>query len=181
MPLQDRFTSCMEKISSEVRGLPVYGIGHSTGAMLTLLINSRFAVRCDGNILLSYNNRPAQDIIPFLASFVAPGARAVGPLLSQAASNPIGMSMASLYDNAKTMAPSLVKMGLPAFEQISPVFMDVVCFQSPPPFTSLNNTREAGLCSWTALYRLKVDRNGLPAQKKLLSSSEPTTLHLVPC
>lgn len=117
----------MEKIDSDVRGLPVYGVGHSTGALLALLINSRFSMRCDGNALLSYNNRPAHDVIPFLAPFVAPGARAVGPFLSQATANPVGTSMASLYDTAKTLSPSLVKMGLPAIEQISPMFMDVVC------------------------------------------------------
>ena len=116
----------MDKIDADVRGLPVYGVGHSTGALLALLMNSRFSMNCDGNALLSFNNRPAHDVIPFLAPLVAPGARAVGPFLSQAAANPIGMSMASLYDTAKTLSPSLVKMGLPAIEQISPIFMDVV-------------------------------------------------------
>lgn len=117
----------MEIIQDDVRGLPVYGLGHSTGALLTLLINSRYSVRYDGNILLSYNNRPAQGVIPFLAPLIAPGARAVGPFISEATANPIGMAAASLYDTAKTLSPSIVKMGLPAFEQISPVFMDVVC------------------------------------------------------
>jgi hypothetical protein len=139
--IQDAFTSCMDAIESDVRGLPVYGVGHSTGALLTLLINSRFSMRCDANILLSYNNRSAHEVIPFLAPLIAPSARAVGPLLSQAASNPIGMSVASLYDAAKTLAPSVVKMGLPAFEQISPVFMDVVWPLFESDFTASGVTR----------------------------------------
>lgn len=149
----------MEKIDSDVRGLPVYGVGHSTGALLTLLINSRYAVRCDGNALLSYNNRPANNVIPFLAPFVAPGARAVGPFLSQAAANPIGMSMASLYDTAKTLSPSLVKMGLPAFEQISPVFMDVVCgspllgdFQVLETYQIHPHSIRLGLCVYSVYW-----------------------------
>jgi hypothetical protein len=120
-----------------VRGLPVYGVGHSTGALLTLLINSRYSAQCDGNVLLSYNNRPAIEVIPFLAPFIAPGAKAVGPFLSQAASNPFSMSAASLYDTAKTLAPSLIKMGLPALEQLSPVFMDVVWPCSKDKFTNV--------------------------------------------
>lgn len=168
--IQDAFTSCMDKIDSDVRGLPVYGVGHSTGALLALLINSRFSMCCDGNALLSYNNRPAHDVIPFLAPFVAPGARAVGPFLSQATANPIGMSMASLYDSAKTLSPSLVKMGLPALEQISPVFMDVAHGRqewSPSPSETANLIRSYYSAPRTMLMRFTDD--GLDETSELTS------------
>jgi hypothetical protein len=48
------------------RYLPVYGIGHSMGCKLHLLINSLFAVERAGNILISFNNYPVNQAIPFL-------------------------------------------------------------------------------------------------------------------
>lgn len=82
--LQYKSDACLKSIAPEVRGLPVFGVGHSLGSLLTLMLNSRFAVHRDGNALISFNNRPATDVIPFLSPFLAPGTRALGPILSQA-------------------------------------------------------------------------------------------------
>lgn len=46
--------------------LPIYGIGHSLGCKLHLLICSLFAVERAGNILISFNNYPLRQAIPFL-------------------------------------------------------------------------------------------------------------------
>lgn len=46
--------------------LPVYGLGHSMGCKLHLLINSLWEVERAGNIYLSFNNYPAQAAIPLL-------------------------------------------------------------------------------------------------------------------
>ncbi len=48
------------------RYLPTYGIGHSMGCKLHLLIGSLFSVEREGNILISYNNYPVRRAIPFL-------------------------------------------------------------------------------------------------------------------
>lgn len=48
------------------RYLPVYGIGHSMGCKLHLLIGSLFSVERAGNILISFNNYPVNQAIPFL-------------------------------------------------------------------------------------------------------------------
>lgn len=45
--------------------LPVYGIGHSMGCKLHLIIGSLFEVKRAGNILISFNNYPAKKAIPF--------------------------------------------------------------------------------------------------------------------
>jgi hypothetical protein len=45
---------------------PVYGIGHSMGCKLHLLIGSLFDVERAGNILISFNNYPARDAIPMV-------------------------------------------------------------------------------------------------------------------
>ncbi|OCR00402.1 hypothetical protein BCD67_12885 [Oscillatoriales cyanobacterium USR001] len=45
---------------------PIYGIGHSMGCKLHLLIGSLFDVERAGNILMSFNNYPARDAIPMV-------------------------------------------------------------------------------------------------------------------
>ncbi len=46
--------------------LPIYGVGHSLGSKLHLLIGSLFEVSRAGNILMSYNNHPARRAIPLV-------------------------------------------------------------------------------------------------------------------
>ena len=46
--------------------LPIYGIGHSMGCKLHLLIGSLFSVERAGNVLISFNNYPVKKAIPFL-------------------------------------------------------------------------------------------------------------------
>ncbi len=47
------------------RYLPIYGIGHSMGCKLHLLIGSLFTVERAGNILISFNNYSANRALPF--------------------------------------------------------------------------------------------------------------------
>lgn len=51
------------------RYLPIYGIGHSMGCKLHLLIGSLFPVDRAGNILISFNNYTASEAIPFVQQF----------------------------------------------------------------------------------------------------------------
>ncbi|MFB2978684.1 DUF1350 family protein [Microseira sp. BLCC-F43] len=51
------------------RYLPIYGIGHSMGCKLHLLIGSLFSVERAGNILISFNNYAARDAIPLVDQF----------------------------------------------------------------------------------------------------------------
>ncbi|MBD2593293.1 DUF1350 family protein [Nostoc spongiaeforme FACHB-130] len=46
--------------------LPTYGIGHSMGCKLHLLIGSLYSVERAGNILISFNNYAAKDAIPLV-------------------------------------------------------------------------------------------------------------------
>ncbi|MCM0592066.1 MAG: DUF1350 family protein [Gloeotrichia echinulata DEX184] len=46
--------------------LPIYGMGHSMGCKLHLLIGSLFRVERAGNILISFNNYAASDAIPLV-------------------------------------------------------------------------------------------------------------------
>ena len=49
--------------------LPVYGLGHSMGCKLHLLIGSLYGVERAGNILIAYNNYPVKQAIPFGEQF----------------------------------------------------------------------------------------------------------------
>jgi hypothetical protein len=46
--------------------LPIYGVGHSMGCKLHLIIGSIYEVERAGNILISFNNFAARNSIPFL-------------------------------------------------------------------------------------------------------------------
>lgn len=65
----NRFENILERlqkqgeISSGV--LPVYGLGHSLGCKLHLLIGSLYEVERAGNILIAFNNYPVKQAIPF--------------------------------------------------------------------------------------------------------------------
>ena len=49
--------------------LPIYGVGHSMGCKLHLLIGSLYDVDRSGNILISFNNYPASRAVPFMEQF----------------------------------------------------------------------------------------------------------------
>lgn len=76
-----------------------------------------------GNILLSYNNRPATDAIPLLSPFIVPSAQALGPVLSALASNPLASSAtARATELLKGISPSAVRQAMPLIEQLQPVY-----------------------------------------------------------
>lgn len=51
------------------RYMPIYGIGHSMGCKLHLLIGSLFKVERAGNILISFNNYSAREAVPLVEQF----------------------------------------------------------------------------------------------------------------
>ncbi len=65
----NRFETILERLhktNSLGQGyFPIYGIGHSMGSKLHLMIGSLFEVPRAGNILISFNNYPVRRAIPF--------------------------------------------------------------------------------------------------------------------
>ena len=65
----NRFETILERLhktNSLGQGyFPIYGIGHSMGCKLHLMIGSLFEVPRAGNILISFNNYPVRRAIPF--------------------------------------------------------------------------------------------------------------------
>ena len=70
-----------------VSDLPTYGLGHSLGSLIQMLIGATYPAPRNGNILMSFNNKNVLDSVPFFAPFIAPGARVLAPILSQVRSH----------------------------------------------------------------------------------------------
>ncbi|GLI63271.1 hypothetical protein VaNZ11_006176 [Volvox africanus] len=104
--------------------LPTYGVGHSLGGLIHLLISARYAVQRSGNVLMSYNNRPASDVIPLLSPLIVPSARVVGPLVNQLAASPLRSTVESITETVKGLSPSIVRQVLPLLEQLAPIYLD---------------------------------------------------------
>jgi len=62
----DRTLEILHKTTLRKRYLPIYGVGHSLGCKLHLLIGSLFPVERAGNILISFNNFAARDAVPLV-------------------------------------------------------------------------------------------------------------------
>lgn len=66
----NRFETILDRLQKTQaigkRYLPIYGVGHSLGCKIHLLISSLFEVERAGNILISYNNYPVRRAIPLL-------------------------------------------------------------------------------------------------------------------
>lgn len=65
----DAFNNTLTEVRSRYlrrQYLPIYGVGHSMGCKLHLLIGSEFPQERAGNILIAYNNYPLKNAVPML-------------------------------------------------------------------------------------------------------------------
>jgi len=66
----NRFETTLNRLQAtsvlRKRYLPIYGVGHSMGCKIHLLIGSLYSIERAGNILISFNNYPARRAIPFI-------------------------------------------------------------------------------------------------------------------
>uniref|UniRef100_A0A2P2LUM1 Uncharacterized protein MANES_08G097800 n=1 Tax=Rhizophora mucronata TaxID=61149 RepID=A0A2P2LUM1_RHIMU len=86
--VQFKFDRCFRFLQETVQDLPTFGIGHSLGSVIHLLIGSRYAVQRNGNVLIAFNNKEAGSAIPLFSPVLVPMAQSIGPLLSQIAESP---------------------------------------------------------------------------------------------
>ncbi|KAG6503428.1 hypothetical protein ZIOFF_035741 [Zingiber officinale] len=104
--VQFKFDRCLRFLQDSVNDLPTFGIGHSLGSVIHLLIGSflsllslytdivvtcicsRYAVQRCGNILMAFNNKEASSAVPLFSPVIVPMAQSIGPLLSQLTSSP---------------------------------------------------------------------------------------------
>jgi hypothetical protein len=86
--VQFKFDRCLRNLDEPVNDLPTFGVGHSLGSVIHMLIGSRYAVQRSGNVLMSFNNKEASSAIPLFSPVIVPMAQSFGPILSQLTSYP---------------------------------------------------------------------------------------------
>lgn len=124
---QFKFDRCSRQLRSELPdSLPIFGLGHSLGALTQLLIGARYAVERTGNVFLSFNNKEATTAIPLLAPVLAPMAKNFGPLLTQLTASPqLRMGAEMALKQLETLTPPLFRQVLPLVEQLPPLYADL--------------------------------------------------------
>ncbi|KAL8153144.1 hypothetical protein V2J09_010904 [Rumex salicifolius] len=120
----DRCLRCLQEVATD---LPTFGIGHSLGSVIHLLIGSRYAVQRNGNVLMSFNNKEASVAVPLFSPVFVPVAQRFGPLLAQIASSPtVRFGAEMTLKQLENLSPSVMKQVLPLVEQLPPLYMDLV-------------------------------------------------------
>jgi len=124
---QFKFDRCLRYLQQPVKELPSFGVGHSLGSVIHLLIGSRYAVQRSGNVLMSFNNKEASSAIPLFSPVIVPMAQSFGPILSQLSSSPtIRMGAEMAMKQLQSLSPPIMKQVLPLVEQLPPLYMDLV-------------------------------------------------------
>ena len=120
-----KFARAAARLEAEAEGLPVFGVGHSLGCVLHLLIGSRYPVQRQGNVFMSFNNRPATDAIPLFSPVVSPAAAALGPLFRQLAESPLSAPLDNISEQVRSLSPPVVQQFLPLLDQLRPLYEDL--------------------------------------------------------
>ena len=120
------FDRALRALGDEAAGLPVYGVGHSMGALMHMIIGSRYALPDRvANVLISFNNKPATDAVPLFTPVVAPGLQNLSPLIASVADSPFREPLRGAEARLRAQAPEAVRELLPVLDQIEPVFREV--------------------------------------------------------
>ncbi|XP_056698924.1 uncharacterized protein [Spinacia oleracea] len=94
--VQFKFDRCLRSLQETVGDLPTFGIGHSLGSVVHLLIGSRYAVQRNGNVFMAFNNK-AETTLKQLENLSPPIMKQVLPLLEQLP--PLYMDLAKGREN----------------------------------------------------------------------------------
>ncbi|CAB4263859.1 unnamed protein product [Prunus armeniaca] len=125
--VQFKFDRCYRFLKETVQDLPTFGIGHSLGSVIHLLIGSRYAVQRNGNVLMAFNNKEASSAVPLFSPVLVPVAQGLGPILSQIASSPtVRFGAEMTLKQFENLSPPIMKQVLPLVEQLPPLYMDLV-------------------------------------------------------
>ena len=124
--VQFRFDRCVCALGDEIANLPVYGVGHSMGALMHMIIGSRYALPDRAaNVMVSFNNKPATDAVPLFAPVVAPGLQSLSPVISGIVDSPLRAPSRAVEAQLRANAPPVVRELLPVLDQLEPVFLEV--------------------------------------------------------
>uniref|UniRef100_A0ACD5UB39 Uncharacterized protein n=1 Tax=Avena sativa TaxID=4498 RepID=A0ACD5UB39_AVESA len=125
--VQFKFDRCLRNLVEPVNDLPTFGVGHSLGSLIHLLIGSRYAVQRSGNVLVAFNNKEASLAVPLFSPVIVPMAQSFGPILSQLTSSPtIRFGAEAAIKQLENLGPPVVKQLLPLLQQLPPLYMELV-------------------------------------------------------
>lgn len=125
--VQFKYDRCIRTLHGTVDNLPVFGVGHSLGSVIHLLIGSRYAVQRNGNVFMAFNNKEASSAIPLFSPVIVPMAQSFGPLLTQLTSSPTILRGAEMaMKQLENLSPSIMRQAMPLVEQLPPLYMDLV-------------------------------------------------------
>ena len=134
--------------SVDIEGLPSFGVGHSLGSLLHLMIGSRYATGspgAGGNVLLSFNNKPVAEAVPVFWGPFAPLTSSAAGVIEQVRKGPLGGAADLVTESLKSASPPLVRQILPLVEQVQPLIAEVSAGASdfmPPPEESRRLIRQ---------------------------------------
>lgn len=123
-----KYERCKRTLRRTVNGLdelPTFGVGHSLGALVQVLMASRYEMKRDGNVLISFNNKPATEAIPLFAEVAVPGLRGLSPVLAAANNSPLRDITRAADAQFRGFAPPIVKELLPILDNLEPVILEV--------------------------------------------------------
>ncbi|XP_021850158.1 uncharacterized protein [Spinacia oleracea] len=124
--VQFKFDRCLRSLQETVGDLPTFGIGHSLGSVVHLLIGSRYAVQRNGNVFMAFNNKDPSQAIPLFSPIFLPMTQRMGPLLSQiASSETVRLGAETTLKQLENLSPPIMKQVLPLLEQLPPLYMDL--------------------------------------------------------
>ncbi len=122
---QFKFDRAFAKLDAGLQTLPVVSVGHSMGAHMHALINSRYELNREALVLISYNNKPATAAVPLFAEVFVPGLSAISPVLQPLAVSPLRESLRDVDMNVRSFAPEAVKEFMTVVDQLEPLLLDV--------------------------------------------------------
>lgn len=164
LPVADSIVSAWAAVeadlASEYGPLPVIGVGHSAGAVFHTLTSSLFsdAAPKAGNILISFNSRPASSAIPNYQDLVAPLARAFVNF-ENSLPNDIRQSIEDLPQKVdsvidqSSLTPSAVRNEvLPSaresrrfVEQVAPILRQIANYDEPADTSANSDNASASI------------------------------------
>lgn len=124
---QFRFERCLRALNNGQMGrLPVFGVGHSLGALTHVLIGSKYAVERQGNVLLSFNNKEVTAAIPLFSPAIVPMAQRFVPIIQTLTTLPaFQMGAGIAWQQFKNLNPPFISDILPLLEQLPPLYQDL--------------------------------------------------------
>jgi hypothetical protein len=148
---QFKFDRAIRALGAEYTFLPTFGVGHSVGCVIQLLICSRYAVNRAGNVFMGFNNRSATDVVPLMAPLIAPSARILGPVLNQIAASPVRSTVEWAIESLRSLSPGIVRQVVPLVEQLAPLYLDMA--QGRQEFTPSPEEAKSLIRSYYAVSR----------------------------